>query len=40
VEQNSFKDRAYLEKAEAIFAGIKAEFDLQETRKPLEVGPT
>ena len=34
------KDRAHLEKAEAIFAEIGAEFDLQEARKLLEVGPT
>jgi hypothetical protein len=40
VEQNSFKDRAHLEKAEAIFAGIGAEFDLQQARKLLKIGPT
>jgi len=39
VVQNSFKDRAYLDKVEAIFAKIGAELDLQEAWKPLEVGP-
>jgi class 3 adenylate cyclase/tetratricopeptide (TPR) repeat protein len=34
-----FKDRAHLEKAEAIFANIGAEFDLAQTRKLLEAGP-
>jgi hypothetical protein len=39
VGQNTFKDRAHLEKAEAIFAEIGAEFDLQEARELLEMGP-
>jgi tetratricopeptide (TPR) repeat protein len=34
------KNRAHLEQAEKIFAEIGAEFDLQEARKLLEVGPT
>jgi tetratricopeptide (TPR) repeat protein len=33
------KDRAHLQKAEAIFAEIGAEFDLSQTRKLLEAGP-
>ena len=34
------KDRGHLEKAEAIFAEIGAEFDLAQTRKLLEAGIT
>jgi class 3 adenylate cyclase/tetratricopeptide (TPR) repeat protein len=34
------KDRNHLEKAEAIFSEIGAEFDLAQTRKLLDVGPT
>ncbi len=33
------RDRAHLEKAEAIFAEIGAEVDLAQTRKLLEAGP-
>jgi len=40
VEQNSFKDRARLEKAKATFVEIGAEFGLQEARDLLEVGAT
>ncbi len=40
VEQNSFKDRAHLEKADAIFAEIGTESDRQEARKLLEMRPT
>jgi hypothetical protein len=34
------KNRGHLERAEAIFAEIGAEFDLQEARKLLEVNVT
>jgi hypothetical protein len=34
------KKRVHLEKAEAIFAEIGAEFDLAQTRKLLEASPT
>jgi hypothetical protein len=34
------KNRAHLERAEAIFSQIGAEFDLAETKKLLPVGPT
>jgi hypothetical protein len=40
VEQNSFKDRAHLEKVGAILPEIEAEFDLQEARELLKIGPT
>ena len=40
MEQNSFKDRAHLEKVKATFVEIGAEFDLQEARELLEVDPT
>jgi hypothetical protein len=40
VEQNSFKDRARLEKAKAIFAEIGTEFSLQEARELLKIRPT
>jgi hypothetical protein len=40
VGQNTFKDRAHLEKAESVFAEIGAEFDLQEARNLLKMRPT
>jgi hypothetical protein len=40
VGQNSSKDRAHLEKVAAILPEIGAEFDLQEARELLKMGPT